>query len=308
MTRFLVRRLLNAMIAIIGVLAVVFLLLHASGSPAQLLLPPQAPQATRDAFNHAYGLDQPLHVQFAVYLLHAAVGNFGDSFREGRPAIDVVFSRLPATLALTCVSMVFSIGVGFAAGIVAALKRGTIFDQLAMLGAVVGQSVPGFWLGLLLIWLFAVTLAVLPPSGFDTPVSIILPALTLAPWLAALIARLMRSSMLEVLHSDYIRTAYAKGASVERVVLRHALRNAVMPTITMIGLSFAYYIGGAVIVEYVFGWPGVGNLMIESIAWRDYPVVMTIVSMVAVSFVLINLFVDVLHGIIDPRARSMELA
>jgi peptide/nickel transport system permease protein len=307
MTAFLVSRLLNALLAIIGALAVVFILLHASGSPAELLLPPQASESARAAFNQAYGLDKPLPVQFGLYLVQAFKGNFGDSFRQGEPALGVVLRRLPATILLTSVSVAFSFVVGILAGIFAALKRGSVLDQLAMIGTVMGQSMPGFWLGLLLIWLFAVTWTILPPSGFDNPLSLILPAVTLSPWLAALTARLMRSSMLEVLHSDYVRTAHAKGVSLNTIVLRHVLRNAIMPTLTMTGISFAYYMGGAVIVEYVFGWPGVGNLMIESIGWRDYPIVMAIVALVATTFVLINLLVDVLHGVIDPRCRSEEL-
>lgn len=306
MARYLVRRLGHAVIALIGVLLVVFVLLHASGSPAELLLPPQAPQSARDAFNKAYGLDQPLPVQFLIFLTHAVHGDFGQSFREGAPAMQVVLGRLPATLILTSVSMLFSIVFGIVIGIIAALRRGSFVDQLLMLTAVVGQSAPAFWLGLLFMWVLAVHWTLLPPAGYGDVSNIILPAITLSPWLAALVARLMRSSMLEVLHEDYIRTAYAKGASIRRVIVRHALQNAIMPTITVVGLSFAYYMGGAVIVEYIFGWPGVGNLMLDSVTWRDYPVVMSVVALVAVAFITINLAVDLLQGVIDPRVREVR--
>lgn len=308
MTRFLARRLAQAAIAVAGVMLVVFFLIHASGDPATLLLPPQASKAARAAFRHAYGLDRPLYLQFGLYLARALHGDFGTSIREGQPALSVVLRRAPATLLLTSVSMAVSIFIGVAAGVLAAVHRGGWIDRLAILGAMVGQSVPGFWLGLLLIWLFAVVWPLLPPSGYGSPSQLVLPTLTLSPWLAALVARLMRSSMLEVLHEDYIRTAYAKGAHTSRVVFRHAFRNAVMPTLAMIGLSFAYYLGGAIVVEYVFGWPGIGTLMLDSITWRDYPVVLTIVTLVAVAFICVNLLIDMLHGVIDPRVRGQEMA
>lgn len=301
------RRFTHALIAVIGVLMVVFFLIHSSGDPAELFLPPQASEEARNAFRHAYGLDRPLYVQFGSFLIRAVQGDFGTSIRQGRPAVEVVFDRLPATLLLTSVSMAISIVIGSIAGVLAAMKRGTWVDRISILGAVVGQSVPGFWLGLLLIWLFAVSWPLLPPSGYGTLEQIILPAITLSPWLAALVARLIRSSMLEVLHEDYIRTAYAKGASIRAVVLRHALRNAIMPTLTILGLSLAYFLGGAIVIEFVFSWPGIGTLMLESINWRDYPVVLTIVTFVALSFIVINLLIDVLHGAIDPRVRTLEL-
>ncbi len=304
MAGFVLRRLGLAGIAVVGCLAVVFALLHVSGDPSNLMLPPNASEEARQAFREAYGLNRPLFVQFALYLLHAATGDFGLSIRGGRPALDVVLSRAPATFILTASAMLLGVAVGLGGGLTAAVKRGSVLDHIAMLGSVAGQSVPNFWLALMLIWVFAVVWPIFPPSGFDHPSNLVLPAVALSPWLAALVARLSRSSMLEVLHEDYIRTAFAKGVSERSVILVHALRNAIMPTLTVVGLSFAYYMGGAILIEIVFAWPGIGTLMYDSITWRDYPVVLTIVAFVATVFILINLLIDILHAVIDPRVRA----
>jgi ABC-type dipeptide/oligopeptide/nickel transport system permease component len=202
--------------------------------------------------------------------------------------------------------MTLSVMLGFGAGVFAAVRRGSWVDQLVMFGAVIGQSMPGFWLALLMIYLFTIVLHALPAYGYGGFENLIMPAVALSPWLGALIARLVRSSMLETLHQDYIRTARAKGASSARVIMKHALPNAIMPTLNVIGLSFAFYLGGAIVIEYVFTWPGIGNLVFSAIAFRDYPIVLTVVMVVALGFVLINLVIDLLHGFIDPRVRLQE--
>ena len=261
-------------------------------------------------FHEAYGLDKPLHVQYGLFLWHAIQGDFGTSIAQNRPALETVLDYLPNTLKLLVVAMILAIIVGIPAGVVAGMKRNSIFDYTVMGGAVLGQSVAQFWLGLMLILVFAVKLGWLPTSGTGSGAGlvvqlkhIILPALTLTPWLLTLMARLTRSGMLEVMRQDYIRTAYAKGLSQRLVLIRHALRNALIPVVTMAGLSLAYKLGGAIIVEIVFAWPGIGFLAYRSVLNRDYPVILCIVTIVAAAFILINILVDISLAYIDPRIR-----
>lgn len=303
MTRILAVRLAQAVPALLGVTLVVFLLLHVSGDPSQLLLPPEASDADRAAFRAAYGLDRPLAVQYVLFLANAARGDLGTSFSYRESTLSVLARRLPATVDLALAALLLALVVSLPAGVLAALHRGSLLDQAVMLGAALGQSIATFWLGLMLILVFAVMLGVLPASGQGSPAHIILPAITLSTSLMALLARLVRSTMLEVLGNDFVRTARAKGLRERAVVLGHVLRNALIPVATVLGVALSNMLGGAVVTETVFAWPGIGTLMYDSVIRRDYPMVLTLVLFVGVAFVSINLLVDLLYSALDPRIR-----
>jgi ABC-type dipeptide/oligopeptide/nickel transport system permease component len=297
-------RLLQAVPALLGVTLVAFTLLYLTGDPSQALLPPEATESARAAFRRAYGLDQPLPLQYAHYLGRLLQGDFGRSFAYNQPALQVVLGRLPATIELSAAALAIALALAIPAGILSAVKRNSVFDRLAMGIVLLGQSVPTFWLGMLLILVFAVNLHLLPVSGRGSPAQLVLPSVTLALWLAALLARLTRSGMLDVLSQDYVRTARAKGLAEWAVTTRHALRNTLVPIVTVLGLQIGGLLGGAVMTETVFAWPGVGTLVLESILKRDYPVVLAALILVACGFVLINLIVDVLYCYLDPRVRT----
>jgi peptide/nickel transport system permease protein len=303
MTRFALARLVQAIPSLLGVTLAAFVLLQLSGDVTQILLPPQASDEVRAAFRHAYGLDQPIPLQYVDYLTHLLRGDFGRSFAYQQPALEVVLSRLPATLELTAVAMLIAIVIAIPAGMVSAVKRSSVFDRLSMGLVLLGQSVPTFWLGMLLILVFAVHFRVLPVSGRGSLPQLILPSVTLSMFLLALLARLTRSGMLEVLSQDYVRTARAKGLGERAVLSRHAFRNAMNPIITLLGLQLGGLLGGAVLTETVFAWPGIGTLMLDSILKRDYPVVLAGLVLVACGFVLINFLVDVLYRCLDKRVQ-----
>ena len=303
MRRYVVGRVAQAVLALLGVTGVAFVLVSLSGDPAFILLTPEAGDTQRAAFRRMYGLDQPLVVQYARYLGRVAQGDFGRSFAFDRPALTVVLERVPATLELTSAAVVLAIAVGVPAGLVSASRAGRVFDRGVMAVVLVGQSVPTFWLGLLMIRLFAVDLRWLPVSGRGTWAQLVMPALALALWLAALLARITRSEMLESLAQDYVRTARAKGLSEPGVAVRHALGNALLPITTLIGLQVGTLLGGAVITETVFAWPGVGTLVFDAILRKDYPVVLAVVELVAAGFIAINMALDLLYGYLDPRLR-----
>ena len=291
------------MVALLGVTCVAFLLVSLSGDPAFILLTPEAGEAQRAAFRRTYGLDQPLPVQYARYVSHVARGDFGTSFAFGRPALAVVLERVPATLILTATAVALGIAVGIPAGVLAAVRANRVVDRAVMALVLLGQSVPTFWLGLLMIRIFAVRLRWLPVSGHGTPLHLVMPALVLGLYLAALLARLTRSEMLEALAQDYVRTARAKGLSERAVTVAHALKNALLPIVTLIGLQFGALLGGAVVTETVFAWPGVGTLVLDAILRKDYPVVLAAVECVAAGFIAINMSLDLLYGYLDPRLR-----
>ena len=253
--------------------------------------------------NRQLGLREPLIVQYGLFLRSVAHGDFGQSFQYRAPALRVVLERLPATVQLTAAAMLVTIAAGVSLGIVTAVLRGTRYDVAGTILAVLGQSLPNFWLGIMLILLFGVALRWLPTSGFASWTSLVLPAVTLAAFPTALVARLTRSSMLEILNRDYVRTGRAKGLTEPSVVLRHALRNAAIPVLTVIGLQIGSLLGGAVITESVFAWPGMGKLIVDAIFFRDFPVVQTVLILSATVFVAINLLVDLLYTVIDPRIR-----
>jgi len=304
MKAYVLRRLWQSALTLVGVSVLVFVILRVvPGDPAKMLLPDGAPQSAVDELNRQLGLHEPLHVQYAIFVRSVFRGDFGQSFQYRAPALQVVVERLGATVQLALAALLITVGVGVSLGIVAAVRRGTGYDYASTVLAVLGQSLPNFWLGIMLILLFGVALRWLPTSGFESWRHLILPAVTLAAFPMALVARLTRSSMLEILGRDFIRTGRAKGLAERAVILRHALRNAAVPLLTVLGLQIGTLLGGAVITESVFAWPGMGKLVVDAIFFRDFPVVQTVLILSATIFVVINLLVDLLYTVIDPRIR-----
>jgi peptide/nickel transport system permease protein len=283
---------------------VVFALVHLSGDPVLLMVSPDAPPDVVATTRQALGFDRPLYEQFARYLGHAAHGNLGMSLRMNRPVTSLILERLPATLELTLAALLIAVLVAIPAGVLSAVKRGTVVDRLAMAGAVAGQAVPIFWLALLLIALFGVRLRWLPVYGSGSLAHFVLPAVSLSTIIMGRLARLVRSSMLEVLGQDYVRTARAKGLGEWRVLAVHALKNASIPIVTLLGLQFAQLLGGAVVTETIFAWPGIGRLVVEAIFNRDFPVVQGVVLVVSLIFVAVNVLVDLSYAVLDPRIRT----
>lgn len=308
MLRFLALRLARALLTVLLVVTFAFVVLRASGDPALLILSPDAPPAAIAAFRHAWGLDQPIWVQYLRYLGNVVHGDFGQSMRDGRPAMQLVAERIPATLAITVPALLLKVGLGIPAGVYAALHRNTAIDRIVMALATAGFTIPSFVLGLVLVLLFAVQLRWLPSGGQDAPSSAVLPLLTLAMGGAAVLARFTRSAMLEVLGQPYIRTASARGVPWAAVVRRHALPNAAIPTVTIVGFMVGSLMAGAVVVESVFSWPGVGRLLVVAVSNRDLGVVQCILLLVAATMVCANLVVDLLYGVLDPRLRATPQA
>jgi peptide/nickel transport system permease protein len=300
---YLARRFAEFAVVILGVLTIVFLLQRLSGDPTGLLLPIDAPEEVRAELRRQLGLDRPLLVQYLRFLGEVATGNLGESYRFREPALGLVLDRLPATLLLAGASLVLSIAVALPLGILAAVRRNSWVDTLATGFSLIGQAAPVYWIGLLAILLFSVQWRLLPSMGGGSWQALILPAVTLAFYSTARIMRLTRSAMLDVLHQDYVRMARAKGLSEPVVLTKHALRNAAIPIVTIIGLQFGGLLGGAVITETVFAWPGVGRLAVNAVHQRDFPVVQAVTLVIAVSFALINLLVDLLYVALNPRVR-----
>ncbi len=304
MTHFLVTRILSAMLAILGVIFLVFLLIHLiPGDPIEVMLGESAQPTDKESLRHALGLDLPLHQQWWIYfkgLLHL---DLGTSLFSGRAIVDLLIERIPATLYLSFVSLVVAIGLALPLGLVAAVRQHTPLDYGAMGFALFGMSIPNFWMGPLLILVGALWLGWFPVSGKEGWNSVVLPALTLGTAMAAILARMIRSSVLEVLGEDFMRTARAKGLSSTRAVLHHALPNALLPILTLLGLQLGGLLGGAVITETVFAWPGLGLLMIEAIQQRDYPVVQAAVLCISVTYIMVNLLTDLLYAWLDPRIQ-----
>lgn len=301
MAMFLLGRLGQAVIVLLAVAFIAFLLLHLSGDPAVLLLPPDATRAQVVSFRQEMGFDRPFLEQFLRFLQRLMVGDLGYSWRFQQPVLPLVLERIPATLYLAVTALAFSLLIAIPVGVISAVKRDTAIDSTAMVLALLGQSMPGFWIGIMLIFLFSVQLGWLPTSGWNTPSAIILPAVTLGLALVGRNARLVRSSMLEVLGEDYVKAARAKGLSEWRVVNRHALKNALLPVVTVIGLELGILLGGTVVIETVFAWPGIGMLSVQAVTGRDYPIVQAVILLSAVLFTLTNLAVDLLYTRIDPR-------
>jgi peptide/nickel transport system permease protein len=303
MRTFLVRRLLQSLVVLFGVSFVVFAILHLTGDPALVLLPPDASAEDVRRFREAMGFNDPFFVQYARFLKGALQGDFGQSIRHGEPAFGLVLERMPATFELAGAALLLALCLAIPAGIISAVRRNSPVDYVATVVALFGQSLPTFWLGIMLILVFSVQFHLLPSSGRGTLEHLILPAVTLGLFTTARITRLTRSGMLEVLNQDYIRTARAKGVSDPPVVWKHALKNAAIPIVTIVGIELGTLLGGSVITETIFAWPGVGRLSVQAIANRDYPVVQAAVFLLATTFVLVNLVVDVVYTYLDPRIR-----
>lgn len=286
-----------------GVTIVVFMVVRLSGDPTAIMISPEASAEDVEELRRRMGFDRPVLVQFWDFMTGAIRGDFGDSLRYREPAFGLVLERLPATIQLTVASLLVAVVVALPAGVISAVKRNTIWDRLAMFLALFGQSMPVFWFGILLILIVSVQLQVLPSSGSGDIRHLILPALTLGLYSTARITRLVRSEMLEMISQDFVRTARAKGLRERSVMYRHALRNALIPVVTVIGIEAGGMLGGAVITETVFAWPGIGQLAVRSIFNRDYPLIQAIVFTIAVLFVLINLVVDILYAMLDPRIK-----
>ncbi|HEX3176343.1 MAG TPA: nickel ABC transporter permease [Methylomirabilota bacterium] len=303
MKTFLARRLLQSLVVLLGVSFVVFFILFLTGDPALVLLPPEATAEDIRLFREKMGFNDPFLVQYGRFLGGALRGNFGESIRHGEPAFHLVIERMPATFQLSGAALLVALALAIPAGIVSAVRRNSLLDYVSTIVALLGQSMPTFWLGIMLILLFSVQLQWLPSSGRGDLRHLVLPAITLGLFTTARITRLTRSGMLEVLGQDYIRTARAKGVSNPPVVWKHALKNAAIPIVTIVGIELGTLLGGSVITETIFAWPGVGRLSVQAINNRDYPVVQAAVFLLSSTFVLVNLFVDLLYTYLDPRIR-----
>jgi ABC-type dipeptide/oligopeptide/nickel transport system permease component len=303
MPRYVIRRLGRAIFALWGISTIVFVVLRLSGDPALLLLPQEASVEDVMRLRHDLGLDEPLWLQYLTFLGNAVVGNFGESLRHREPAMALVRSHLGATLELSLAAFGIAVVVAVPFGVLAAVWPHRLCDQAVMTLTLIGQSAPTFWIGIMLILAFGLEWRWFPVGGRGTLAHLVMPALTLGAFAMASMARLTRSAMLDVLRLDYINTARAKGLGQGRVICKHALKNAAIPVVTMMGLQFGALLGGAVVTETVFSWPGIGRLAIQGIYNRDYPVVQASVFITAAFFVLINLAVDLLYTILDPRIR-----
>ena len=303
MRSYLLRRLWQSLLVLFGVSVVVFLILHLTGDPAALLLPPDATAEDIARFRTAMGFDDPVAVQYLRFLKGAVRGDFGESLRHGEPAMPLVVERLPATFQLAGAGLLIALALAIPAGIISAMKRNTAVDYIATVSALLGQAMPTYWLGIMLILVFSVRLNWLPSSGRGGLEHLILPAITLGLFTTARITRLTRSGMLEVLAQDYIRTARAKGVGESPVVWKHALKNASIPIVTIVGIDLGTLLGGSVITETIFAWPGVGRLSVQAIFNRDYPVVQSAVFLLASTFVIVNFLVDIVYTYLDPRIR-----
>lgn len=301
--RVILFRLGQGVLVIIGVTLIVFLATFLTGDPAALMLGEGATVEQVEAFRHQMGFDRPLAVQYLSFLTRAARGDFGMSLHYRQPNVRLVLERLPATLELSALGLLIGFIFAVPAGILAAVKRNTWFDTLIMGFSLLGQATPVFWLGIMLILVFAVGLGWFPASGRGGFAHLVLPALNLSVFPLAYTVRLLRSTMVEVLGEDYVKTARAKGLKEFVVVNKHALRNALSPVVTMVGIQIATFMGGAIIIETIFAWPGVGRLVIQAILTKDFPLVQTTVAFWAFVFVVVNLLVDIAYHILDPRVK-----
>ncbi|MCL2564398.1 MAG: ABC transporter permease [Defluviitaleaceae bacterium] len=305
MHKFILKRLGLIIPVIIGVIFVIFTLTYITeGCPATMMLGDQAPAEDIAALRAELGLDYPFLVQFGRYVTNVAQLDFGTSFASRRPVFEEIIARFPTTVHLASMSVVIAIAFGVPLGILSATKQYTIFDNGATIIGLLGLSIPNFWLGMIFILFFSVQLGWLPSSGFGTPMHWILPSFTIGISSMAIIMRMTRSSMLEVIRQDYIRTARAKGQKESKIIFNHALKNALIPVITVVGLQFGMLLGGAILTETIYSIPGLGRFMVDSIGRRDFPIIQGGVLLIALSFSFVNLMVDVLYAFVDPRIRS----
>lgn len=304
MLNFILSRILSAAIVVLGVSSLVFFLIHlVPGDPVEVMLGESAQPADRAALRHALGLDQPVVVQLLDYFSGLLRFDLGTSLHTQRPIADLLLERLPATIELTIAALLIAVAIAFPLGVLSAVRKDSAWDHGARVVSLLGISIPHFWLGPLLILVFSLWLGWLPVSGREGMASLVLPALTLGTALAAILSRMVRATLLETLGEDYVRTARAKGLAEHAVILRHALRNALLPVITVLGLQLGALLGGAIVTEMVFSWPGLGQLTIEAIHRRDYPVVQACVLLISVTYVGVNTLTDLAYAWLDPRVR-----
>jgi len=303
MVQFVTRRLLEAAVVVFLALTVVFSLQFLAGDPVKLFLPTDTTPKQIEEFRDRLGFNDPWLVQYMRFMRGALRGDFGDSLRQNEPALELVLRRFPATLSLSGVAIVLALATAIPVGVISAARRNSWFDHLGIGATVLGQAIPGFWLGLMLIYVFAVWLRWLPTSGRGTWLHFVLPSVTLAAFVAARFARLTRSMMLDVLGQDYIRTARAKGLAPPRVLYKHALKNASLPIVTLLALQLGQLLGGAVITETIFAWPGVGRFLVQALLNRDFPVVLVGAFLTAVLYSGLNLAADVAYAWLNPRIR-----
>lgn len=301
MRAYIAGRLLQTVVVIVGISVIAFTITYLIGDPLAVLLPLDAPKEQRDVYRHALGLDQPLPVQYYHFVARVTTGNFGDSYVIHKPAYQLIFERMPATLLLTVSGLLVALAIALPLGILAAYHKNSWLDNLATVIAVAGSAMPIYWLGLMLIILFGVRLRWLPPSGYGSWKNLIMPAFTLGVFLAPITMRLVRSGMLDTLSQDYIRVARAKGLTERAVLTRHAMKNVMIPVISVLGLQFGQLLGGAIVTETTFAWPGVASQAVQSIQNQDRPVVQAAVIILAALICLVNLGVDVLIAFLDPR-------
>ncbi|HET8576165.1 MAG TPA: ABC transporter permease [Methylomirabilota bacterium] len=303
MRRYLARQLVQLLVVVVGISVLAFAILHVIGDPVLLLLPQNAGKAEYERYHKLLGLDKPIYVQYWKFASRALQGDFGKSWYTDTPAFRLVLQRMPPTIYLTLAGLAMALLIALPLGILAALKRHSFVDNLCTMLAVAGQAMPIFWLGIMLIIIFAVRLKALPASGYGTWQHFLMPAFTLGAFLAPLTMRLVRSGVIEIMNMEYIKTARAKGLGEWMVVVKHAFRNACIPVITVLGLQFGQLLGGAIVTETVFAWPGVATLAVESIRNQDFPVVQCAVVLLALIIVSVNFLVDMIVGLIDPRIR-----
>lgn len=303
MLRYILHRLAQSVLVMFGVSLLIFYSLHLTGDPAAVMMPPGSSQQEMENFRHSMGFDRSLTWQYWHYLTGVLQGDMGESLRYSQPVTELISQRVPATLLLAVTALAWSTLAGLLLGILSALRQNTLWDLSARLLAFSGQAVPVFWLGLLLIIVFSLNLRWLPSGGYGSASQLVMPALSLGAYYMSAIARLIRASLIDVLQQDYIRTARAKGLSQWRVVVRHGLRNALIPVITVQGMYFASLLGGALVTEIIFAWPGIGRLAVQAIQNRDFPLVQAIVLLAALVFVGINLIIDLLYVVLNPRIR-----
>ena len=303
MQKFLVRRFFIAIVTVLIVSVIIFIMSRAAGDPRAMLLDDYSTMEDWARMGEALGLDKPYYQQYGIFIKDALKGEFGQSIKQGRPAMHIVMERLPATLQLAAASFVLSLLIGVPLGVLAAVKRGSVFDMFGRGVALIGQSTPPFYLGIMLMFFFSVNLGWLPPFGRDNPQSIILPAVTLGWFYAAANLRLIRSARLDVLDSEYIKLARAKGVSSQSVIVKHALRNAIIPALTFAGVTLGALVTGSLVTETVFAWPGLGKLAVDALFALDYAVLQAVVIVFTLLYVAASFLVDVLYAFIDPRIR-----
>lgn len=301
MAKYISKRLLQAIFVLLGVSLVAFIILHLSGDPLSLLISSGATPEQEAAIRTKMGLDDPLYIQYFRFLAQILHGDFGESLYYKQSTLLLIMNRLPATIQLTFAGILVATVIGIPLGIIAATKKGSVVDSVVRIIAICGQAIPSFWLGLMMILIFSVKLKWLPTSGRGTFAQMIMPAITVGLFSMASVCRLTRSTMIETLKTDYIRTAKAKGLHKARIIVVHALRNSLLPVVTTIGMEIGHLLGGTLLTETIFSWPGIGSLAVQAITNRDYPLVQTAVLITAFMFVIVNLIVDLLYAVIDPR-------